>query len=430
MIYFAILVTTVIVGLSTISLYGFQRVQHSFETMGARDVAGKIATIEINRDVNYVSRLTRNMMLGSDMKKDIPKLEKMIKRIKKNYAILKTTYSDDAEKELIENAERASLAFVEDGYTLCKGLADVDVAARHTYYGQYSKSATPLAVESRKYFSKLVKLKNEKFDASNAEMAQIISSLFMTIAGVALPTVLIVLVFSVIISRNILRPIQNALQVAEAMAQNDLTTKIGTTGTDEAGKMLAAMKQMLETLNLTLGANATSAKELTGITMTQAASIEETSASMKEITAMTKQNTDNAKQANAMSSEAAQAAKDTTVLIEESQSNADNGVAVSGEVADVLTKISGSVEQVTKRVSEVMTGSEEQSKEVALINQAVANIDRSTQRAAANAEELAASLNRFRLRQGENDSDAYAQGNLRHIAPSTDNRQLPNSLSF
>lgn len=501
MIYFAILVTTVIVGLSAISLYGFQQVQHSFQIMGARDVAGKIATIEINRDVNYVSRLTRNMMLGSDIKKDIPKLEKMIERIKKNYAILKTTYSDDAEKELIENAERASLAFVEDGHTLCKGLADVDAAERHRYYGQYSTSATPLAVESRKYFGKLVKLKNEKFDASYAEMAHIISSMFMTIAGLSVPTVLIVLVFSVIITRNILRPIQNALQVAEAMAQNDLTTKIGTTGTDEAGKMLAAMKQMLETLNLTLGANAMSAEELTGITMTQAASIEETSASMKEITAMTEQNTDNAKQASAMSSEAAQAAsqgqvamesmldaikkiktssdetakivktideiafqtnllalnaaveaarageagkgfavvaeevrnlaqrsaqaaKDTTALIEESQSNADNGVAVSGEVADVLTQISGSVEEVTKLVSEVMTGSEEQSKEVAQINQAVTNIDSSTQRAAANAEELAASLNRFRLRQGENIGDAYGQGDLRHTASSTDTRQV------
>ncbi len=501
MIYLAILVTTVIVGLSVMSLYGFQHVQQSFETMSARDVAGKIATIEINRDVNYVSRLTRNMMLGSNMKKDIPKLEQRIKRIKEKYAILKTTYSDEAEKKLIENAERASIAFVEDGYKLCKGLAVVDKAERHTYYGKYSKSATPLAVESRKYFGKLIKLKNKKFDTANAEMAQNISSMFTKIASVAVPTLLVVLVSSALITRSILRPIQNALQVAEAMAQNDLTTKIGKTGTDEAGKMLAAMKQMLETLNVTLGANAISAEDLTGIAMAQAASLEETSASMAEITAMTKQNADNAKQANAMSSEAAQAAsqgqvamesmldaikkiktssdetakivktideiafqtnllalnaaveaarageagkgfavvaeevrnlaqrsaqaaKDTTTLIEESQNNADNGVAVSSQVADVLTQISGSIKQVTQLVSEVMTGSQKQSEGVGQINQAVANIDNTIQRAAANAEELAASLNRFHLRQGEKGGKSYPQGNIRNIAPSADTRQV------
>ena len=39
-------------------------------------MAAYIDVLEINRDVNYVSRLTRNIMLGSNIEKDIKVLER------------------------------------------------------------------------------------------------------------------------------------------------------------------------------------------------------------------------------------------------------------------------------------------------------------------------------------------------------------------
>ena len=64
--------------LTGVSLYEVVSIRSIYNDIVLRDVQGKINVLEINRDVNYVSRLTRNMMLGSNFEKDIVSLEKVI----------------------------------------------------------------------------------------------------------------------------------------------------------------------------------------------------------------------------------------------------------------------------------------------------------------------------------------------------------------
>ena len=52
-------------------------------------VKGHILALDINRHMNYVSRLTRNIMLGSNYEKDMKKLEDRIRKIEKGFEELK-----------------------------------------------------------------------------------------------------------------------------------------------------------------------------------------------------------------------------------------------------------------------------------------------------------------------------------------------------
>jgi len=85
----------------------------------------------------------------------------------------------------------------------------------------------------------------------------------------------------------------------------------------------------------------------------------------------------------------AEAAKNTASLIEKSVTNAKNGVAISAEVGKMLQEITGSASKVNALVGEIAAASHEQSQGIGQVNTAVAELDKATQSAAANAEESA-----------------------------------------
>ena len=86
----------------------------------------------------------------------------------------------------------------------------------------------------------------------------------------------------------------------------------------------------------------------------------------------------------------AEAASNTSDLIEGSVKRADAGVEIAGEVAGSLDEITTSARKVDELVAEIAAASDEQSKGIDQVTGAVTQLDKVTQRNAANAEESAA----------------------------------------
>ncbi|MBC3973269.1 methyl-accepting chemotaxis protein [Xanthomonas translucens] len=124
------------------------------------------------------------------------------------------------------------------------------------------------------------------------------------------------------ISRSVTKPIGKAVDVANAMAEGDLSVLIEVKSKDEAGQLLLAMQRMVGKLQQVVGEVNASAQTLAGASeevnataqslsqasTEQAAGVEETSASLEQMTASIGQNTDNARITDGM---AAQAARET-----------------------------------------------------------------------------------------------------------------------
>jgi methyl-accepting chemotaxis protein len=125
------------------------------------------------------------------------------------------------------------------------------------------------------------------------------------------------------ITRSITRPLSQAVNVANALAEGDLTVTIEASARDETGQLLGAMKAMVEKLSQIIGevngaaaSIATASEEVSSTaqsmsqaTNEQAASVEETTASVEQMGASINQNSENAKVTDGM---AAQAAKQAT----------------------------------------------------------------------------------------------------------------------
>lgn len=134
------------------------------------------------------------------------------------------------------------------------------------------------------------------------------------LASVALLALALLLAvgFWLYISRQLLRPLDQAGEALARVAEGDLTQRVEVNSRNEIGRLFAAVRRMQESLTrmvaqvrtgvdeINVGASeiAQGNTELSGRTEQQAASLEETAASMEELAATVKQNADNAQQAN------------------------------------------------------------------------------------------------------------------------------------
>jgi methyl-accepting chemotaxis protein len=153
------------------------------------------------------------------------------------------------------------------------------------------------------------------------------------------------------LTRSIVRPIREAVSVAETVASGNLSRRIESRSADETGALLRALRHMNDSL-VTIVAQvrggtdtiATASKEisagnldLSARTEQQASSLEETAASMEELTATVRRNADNAHEANRLAIDASKVATD--------------GGAVVGEVVTMMGSISASANKIVDIIS-------------------------------------------------------------------------------
>ncbi len=148
------------------------------------------------------------------------------------------------------------------------------------------------------------------------------------------------------LTRGIVVPLNRAVQIACSVANNDLRSDIEVTGSDETGRLLAALQTMNTGLARIVGQVRDGTHQIAGAsgeiaagnldlsarTEQQASSLEETAASMEELTSTVKQNADNARQANQLAASASEVAI--------------RGGQVVGQVVDTMEQINASARKI------------------------------------------------------------------------------------
>ncbi|WP_299535997.1 methyl-accepting chemotaxis protein [uncultured Herbaspirillum sp.] len=157
------------------------------------------------------------------------------------------------------------------------------------------------------------------------------------------------------VTRSITRPLNEAVDVASAVAQGDLTIQIGETTKDETGMLLASLKAMnqnlhrivsevrtgSDTINTASSEIATGNLDLSSRTEEQAGALEETASAMEELTSTVKQNADNARQANSLATTASEvAAQGGNVVGQVVQTMGEINDA-SRKIVDIISVIDG-----------------------------------------------------------------------------------------
>ena len=159
-----------LVAMFAFSLDSVSTLNQSFSQMRDVDVVGKMTSLEIAKDINYVSRLTRDAMLGGDLEKDIKQQAEIAKRNEERFQQLDAMPFSSQEKRIIADAQKAAISFIANGRDVLLPLREVPADERYKSYPNYAKVATPYAVAYREQGGLFDKAMNARFDAAMKQM--------------------------------------------------------------------------------------------------------------------------------------------------------------------------------------------------------------------------------------------------------------------
>lgn len=200
------------------------------------------------------------------------------------------------------------------------------------------------------HLRELVTLNSRRANAEGKLATQVHADSWRAMVGSAVMAVVLATAAAVWLVLSITRPLAQAVQVAERVADGDLSGNIVVTSRDETGHLLSALQRMQEGLVSTVTAvreNSQSVasasaqiaegnSDLSARTEQQASALQETAASMEELGATVRQNAESAFSANEL------AATASTV--------ATQGGDVVAEVVETMKGISES----SKRIAEII----------------------------------------------------------------------------
>ena len=183
---------------------------------------------------------------------------------------------------------------------------------------------------------KLVEMNTQQLNQASADASKQYSSAFTMVVTLLIIATVLTLLFAWLLTKSITQPIDSALKAAEDIAEGDLTRTITVDGTDEAGRLLAAMLKMQSKLRDTLQRISGSATQL--------------ASAAEELNAVTDESARGLSQQNNEIEQAATAVNQMTSAVEEV---ARNAVSTSEASKNATTSASDGRDLVQETVSAI-----------------------------------------------------------------------------
>ncbi len=181
--------------------------------------------------------------------------------------------------------------------------------------------------------SRLEELGQSRYQTARASAARTRNISALCLGG----AILLALSLGIGIARSICRALQANITMATKIATGDLTERMAVTGRDELGDLAGTMNRMADAITNMIAKVKQAAEKLAAANATQAASIEETSASIEELRSVIRHNADNAAQADSEAQRTGAVVADAQRGMEE-LTIAMNGIAEASEKTSQIVK--------------------------------------------------------------------------------------------
>ncbi|SFU56514.1 methyl-accepting chemotaxis protein [Pseudoduganella namucuonensis] len=271
---------------------------------------------------NEIAIGMRNMLLASDPGEDKREIEAILAaraRIGEQLDQLKRVVGTEHGKKVLAGIVEKRARFVAGQDRLIALAAAGDVEEARLYL---SRELRPLLRAYQADVAELARYQGEMVDQAGARAETLYQEARQLMLGLAAAALALAAAAAFWVTRSVVGPLRQASEVADRLAQGDLTVRIAVASTDETGQMLRSMQRMVERLAQVVGevnggadalASASeqvsaTAQSLAHSASEQAAGVEETSASLEQMTASIAQNTESAQVTDGMAGQAARRA--------------------------------------------------------------------------------------------------------------------------
>jgi len=316
------IVLALMAALAAIGINGMATVEGRLDDVVKNNIYKTKLNNDMSEAIHIVTRITRTIVLLEDPAA-IAAEKKKLDQYRQKY----NEAWDALEKLPASEKGKAIRAKIKAGAVEARPLTDkvLDLALAHKD-AEATKilmgEAAPATQKWQDALDENTVLQEENIKNASAAASKGYDSAFQLMVTLAALAILFGALLAWVLTRSITGPVNQALKVANHLAEGDLTVRIDNISKDETGQMLQAMSNMISKLSVVVadvnsGAqNLASASEevsataqsLSQAASEQAAGVEETSASIEQMTSSIAQNTENAKVTDGMASQAAKQA--------------------------------------------------------------------------------------------------------------------------
>ncbi len=325
-------------------------------TKVTRDAYPKVRLLtQIANETEAQSRYTRNMLIFDDpdtRAKEIRRIQESRDAVNTLFSQLAPLVRSAAGVEMLKAGQAARADYVRELDRLLQLMRDNHSAEARDLL------ETALRPVQQKYLEAVTRLSEhqQKVMAEDSDRADVqVSQGRITVIAIGALAAAMAVALCWLIARSITRPLHTAVQVAEAVAGGDLTSRISTGRRDEVGQLLAALARMNDSLvrivgNVRAGADsiatgtvqiANGNADLSQRTEEQASNLEETAASMEELTSTVQQNAESARRAHQLVSGASSVAAQGGAVVQDVVRTMDSIRQGSDRMADIIGTING-----------------------------------------------------------------------------------------
>jgi methyl-accepting chemotaxis protein len=350
------LLSVLLIGIGGLGLRSLHATNRSVEVI----YEGSLTTFQQLESIGRL--LNRNRILVMDMmiNPDPGNITKRNTELGENTRVLNTNWDtfsaaphSEEEKQLIEKFSTLKTTYVRDGL---EGTRELIQAGKADEAKQnYEQKISPLSKDALAVLSSLIDLQLSQ--GKNEHTASV--ARYSTVRSISIASIIFGVLLAgwigLSISRGIGRSLKEAIQVADAVAQGDLSRTIPTQGKDEIAALMRSLASMQTALVKVVAsvrngsqsvANASAEiasgnNDLSARTEQQASALQETSASMDTLGSTVKQNADSARQASQLAMSASGVAVEGGKVVGEVVETMKGINESSRKIADIISVIDG-----------------------------------------------------------------------------------------
>ncbi len=259
--YFILMVSVSVFATTIFVFLSFSKIDTEYEYLHHNSMIGALNTLEIEKNLNYVSRTTRDIMLGGDYQKNIVKLDQSIEKIRSIFISLEKNMTDDTSLFMVKDAKNSTMLFLDNSMSMMKALTQDEIINNKTQiYEKYKSDLTPFANSSRAAFKKFVTFKNEELESVSKELANSINFYKTLVLVTGIIVGILILILATLLRRSITDGIENFTKLIGYSAKGDFSHKCEDSSSDtelgvlgaELAKLLGHIQTLISEINNTI----------------------------------------------------------------------------------------------------------------------------------------------------------------------------------
>ncbi len=251
--YLVAIATTSIIFAAIFVFGAMSDLEKDYNNLYENSMKAGLSTLIIEKNMNHVSRNDRDIMLGGPREKDLAQIKKNIDTVEKSFLILEHLKNSEQTQNLVLKAKKSTMFFLNKAFSMMQSLTPDQIQnAKKEIYAKYHNTLTPPAEESRKYFKKLVALKQQEL-ATNSKSLQTKIAFYKYLVLIAgLFVALVVFILAIIIRKSITSGIERFTELISHAAKGDFSHKCSASPENTElgimGKSLTILLEHIQTL--------------------------------------------------------------------------------------------------------------------------------------------------------------------------------------